>query len=776
MLSIGIPKLEGRLDERFNTVLARIERYAPEFNREMLELAYQFASRIHEGQFRRSGEPFIIHPLEVAFVLAELEMDETTIAAALLHDTIEDGFLEREDGDVTAVTRDDLAQRFGDEVAGLAEGVTKLGAIHITSREERQAENLRKMLLATARDIRVILIKLADRFHNMRTIRYLPEPDQRRIADETMHIFAPIAHRLGVWKIKWELEDLSLRVLEPEVYREIQMKVNRTRAEREEVVSTAIDILQTRLGQIGIQSDIVGRPKHFYSIYLKMKSQDVDFNQILDLEAVRVIVNTVQECYAVLGEVHNRWLPLPNMFTDYIAKPKPNLYQSLHTKVIGPHGQPLEVQIRTWEMHRTAEVGIAAHWRYKEGAVRDVEFERKVAWLRSLLEMQAEAKTETDWLDALKVNLFKDQVFVFTPAGDIIDLPAGSTPIDFAYRIHTDLGAKCAGAKVNGRLVPLTYQFQNGDVAEIIVRANQKPSLDWLNIVGSSHARNKIKAWFRKQNREENIQRGRQALEEECRRVGVPAADILRQEKLLEIANKANLVTVDDLYALIGYGEMTAEGVVHRIREDLPKRSLDELHQLRPPAGARRAAHSGRRLRHRRRALQAVQVLPAHSGRQYRGLRNARQRRHHPPAGLPQPAPHRRGRRRGQAPDEPGMARYRRRTLPGRPGDHRPRPGGADGRHRRHLLGDEDLHPLGEDGRRSEETPRPPHPAGRNLRRQQPAGDHGAHQRAERHHPDPPQTRGIVRISRSSAGIRLCRVVRRKLPIYSIAVARRSLG
>jgi len=303
----------------------------------------------------------------------------------------------------------------------------------------------------------------------------------------------------------------------------------------------------------------------------------VDFNQILDMEAVRVIVNTVQECYAVLGEVHSRWLPLPNMFTDYIAKPKPNLYQSLHTKVIGPHGQPLEVQIRTWEMHRTAEVGIAAHWRYKEGAARDVEFERKVAWLRSLLEMQAEAKSEADWLDALKVNLFKDQVFVFTPAGDIIDLPAGSTPIDFAYRIHTDLGAKCAGAKVNGRLVPLTYQFQNGDVAEIIVRANQKPSLDWLNIVGSNHARNKIKAWFRKQNREENIQRGRQALEEECRRVGVPAADILRQEKLLEIANKANLVSVDDLYALIGYGEMTAEGVVHRIREDLPKRSLDEL-------------------------------------------------------------------------------------------------------------------------------------------------------------------------------------------------------
>lgn len=577
MLSIGIPKLEGRLDERFHTVLTRIERYAPVYNREMLERAYAFASRIHEGQLRQSGEPYIVHPLEVAHVLAELEMDESSIAAALLHDTIEDGMLERDDGEVTPVTRADLAERFGDEVAALVEGVTKLGTIHITSREERQAENLRKMLLATAKDIRVIVIKLADRFHNMRTLRYLPEADQRRIADETMHIFAPIAHRLGIWKLKWELEDLSLRALEPEVYREIQTKVNRTRAEREEVVGTAIRQLQSRLAQIGIEAEVVGRPKHFYSIYLKMRNQDVDFNQILDLEAVRVIVNTVQECYAALGEVHSLWLPLPNMFTDYIAKPKPNLYQSLHTKVIGPHGQPLEVQIRTWDMHRTAEVGIAAHWRYKEGGGRDVEFERKVAWLRSLLEMQAEAKSEADWLDALKVNLFKDQVFVFTPAGDIIDLPAGATPIDFAYRIHTDLGAKCAGAKVNGRLVPLTYQFQNGDVAEIIVRANQKPSLDWLNIVASSHARNKIKAWFRKQNRDENIQRGRQALEEECRRLGVPAADILRQEKLLEIANKANLVTVDDLYALIGYGELTAEGVVHRIREDLPKRSMDEL-------------------------------------------------------------------------------------------------------------------------------------------------------------------------------------------------------
>ncbi|HEX2948669.1 MAG TPA: bifunctional (p)ppGpp synthetase/guanosine-3',5'-bis(diphosphate) 3'-pyrophosphohydrolase, partial [Armatimonadota bacterium] len=423
----------------------------------------------------------------------------------------------------------------------------------------------------------VILIKLADRFHNMRTLKFMPEADQKRIADETMRIFAPIAHRLGVWKIKWELEDLSLRSLEPDIYRDIQAKVNRTRAEREQVIGTAIQQLSERLSQLGIEAEVVGRPKHFCSIYNKIKSQGVDFTQILDLEAIRVIVNNVQACYAVLGEVHSQWLPLPNMFTDYIAKPKPNMYQSLHTKVVGPHGQPLEVQIRTWDMHRTAEVGIAAHWHYKEGGSRDIQFEKKLAWLRGLIDLQSEAKNEVDWLESLKVDLFKDQVFVFTPAGDIIDLTAGSTPIDFAYRIHTDLGARCAGAKVNGRLVPLTYQFSNGDVVEIIVRANQKPSLDWLKFVATHQARNKIKAYFRKADREENVQRGRQALEEECKRLGVHATDLLKLEKLLAIAHKQNLATVDDLYALIGYGEMTAEGVLHRIREDIPRRSLDEL-------------------------------------------------------------------------------------------------------------------------------------------------------------------------------------------------------
>jgi GTP pyrophosphokinase len=577
MLSIGIPKLEGRLDERFATVLARVERYAREMNRALLEGAYAFATQIHEQQFRKSGDPYIIHPLEVAYILSELEVDESTIAAALLHDTIEDGVMLRDNGDITPVTRDDIAHRFGSEVATLVEGVTKLGAIHFHNREVRQAENLRKMLLATARDVRVILIKLADRFHNMRTLKFLKEEDQQRIADETLRIFAPIAHRLGVWKIKWELEDLSLRVLSPDVYREIQTKVNRTRAEREDVIGTAITLLTGRLRDLGIEGDVVGRPKHFYSIYNKMKSQGVDFNQILDLEAIRVLVPTVQACYAALGEVHNMWLPLPNMFTDYIAKPKPNMYQSIHTKVVGPHGQPLEVQIRTYEMHRTAEVGIAAHWHYKEGGNRDVEFEKKLAWIRGLLDLQAEAKSEVDWLESLKVDLYKDQVFVFTPAGDIIDLPAGGTPVDFAYRIHTDLGARCAGAKVNGRLVPLNYQFTNGDVVEIIVRANQKPSLDWLNFTVSHQARSKIKAHFRKADREENILRGKQALDEECKRQAIHAAEVLKLDKLQAVATKMNLPSVDELYALIGWGELSADGVLHRIREDLPKKSLDEL-------------------------------------------------------------------------------------------------------------------------------------------------------------------------------------------------------
>ncbi len=577
MISSGIPRLEGKLEERFATIMSRVERYAPAYDREMLARAYEFAAFIHRDQLRRSKEPYIIHPLEVANILAELEVDESTIAAGFLHDTIEDGKLERADGTVTPVTRADIAERFGNDVATLVEGVTKLGALHFGSREERQAENLRKLLIATARDIRVILIKLADRFHNTRTLMYMDKEVQERIADETLHIYAPIAHRLGVWKIKWELEDSSLRALQPDIYQKIQKLVNRTRAERDEVVSTAIIMINQRLQMEHINGDVVGRPKHFYSIYNKMRTQEINFDQILDLEAVRVIVDTIPECYAVLGEIHNLWLPLRDQFTDYIAMPKPNLYQSLHTKVAGPHGMTLEVQIRTREMHRIAEVGIAAHWRYKEGGSRDVEFEKKLSWVRGLLEYEADAKSGEDWLESLKTDLFKDQVFVFTPAGDIIDLPAGSTPVDFAYRIHTDLGARCAGAKVNGRMVPINFKFSNNDVVEIIVKANQKPSLDWLGFVATHQAKTRIKAYFRKANREDNVIRGRHALEEECKREGVPQSEYLKADKLEKLAVKMNMATGEDVFALIGYGELTAEGVLHRLREDIPRRSIDEL-------------------------------------------------------------------------------------------------------------------------------------------------------------------------------------------------------
>ncbi|HOF88753.1 MAG TPA: bifunctional (p)ppGpp synthetase/guanosine-3',5'-bis(diphosphate) 3'-pyrophosphohydrolase, partial [Armatimonadota bacterium] len=578
MLSVGIPKLEGTLEERFAAVCRRVERYAHGLSPDVLERAFAFALRAHDGQQRKSRESYMVHPVEVAYILAELEMDETSIIAGLLHDVLEDGMiLHPGEAGPSPVTPEDVTEAFGADVTALVQGVTKLRGLHSHTREARQAENLRRMLIATAKDIRVILIKLADRLHNIRTIRHLSEPDQQRIADETLRIFAPIAHRLGIWKIKWELEDLSLRVLDPEAYREIQQKVNRTRSEREEVVSSAIQQLRDALAELGIEAEVVGRPKHFYSIYTKMRAQGVDFRQILDLEAIRVLVETVPACYAALGMVNNLWVPMPGMFTDYIARPKSNHYQSLHLKVIGPGGQPLEVQIRTWEMHRTAEVGIAAHWHYKEGGTQDVAFDDKIAWLRGFLESYVEGRDEGDWLEVAKRDLFKDQVFVFTPAGDIIDLPSGSTPIDFAYRIHTDLGSKCSGARVNGRLVPLSYRFSNGDVVEIIVRANQKPSLDWLNLVASAQARSKIKAYFRKANREDNVTRGRLALEEECKRLGEAPAECLKLEKLQALAQKMNLVSVEDLYAQIGYGDLTAEGVLHRIREDLPRRELDEL-------------------------------------------------------------------------------------------------------------------------------------------------------------------------------------------------------
>jgi len=545
------------------TFLQRVVAYNPEVDRELLLRAYEFAAAAHAGQKRLTGEDYMVHPLGVAGLLAELELDQATLAAALLHDVAED----------TGHSLEELGEQFGQEIASLVEGVTKLRRIHFDSGRERQAENLRRMLLAMAKDLRVILIKLADRLHNMRTLDPLPEDRRRAVAQETLQIFAPIAHRLGIWHYKWELEDLGLRYLKPEEYHQIVPAVARSREERLAVIQRAIAELGPRLRGLGIEAEIEGRPKHFYSIYQKMQRQSVDFDQILDLEAIRVIVNTEPECYTALGVVHSLWLPLPNMFTDYVAKPKSNMYQSLHTKVVGPHGQPMEVQIRTWAMHRRAEYGVAAHWRYKEGGSGDLEAESKLSWLRQLLELQGDLRDPQEWLESLKLDLFKDQVFVFTPKGDVIDLPAGSTPVDFAYRIHTQVGHSCVGAKVNGRMVPLSYVFENGDVAEIITssRRNAGPSLDWLSFVATSQAKSRIKAWYRREQREESVLRGRERLEEECHRLGLEPSEVLHEEAIQGLASKLGYPSVEDLHAGLGYGDVSAETVMRRLRGEAPR-------------------------------------------------------------------------------------------------------------------------------------------------------------------------------------------------------------
>ncbi len=544
-------------------LLERAARYNPEVDRQLLRRAYQFAAEAHRGQKRLTGDDYMSHPLEVAGLLCELEMDEATLAAALLHDVVED----------TGHELEEVQQEFGEEIASLVDGVTKLRRIQFDTSRDRQAENLRRMLLAMAKDLRVILIKLADRLHNMRTLDPLPEERRLEVAQETLQIFAPIAHRLGVWRLKWELEDLALRHLEPEQYQEITHSVARSREEREAIIARASEQLRQRLQEMGIEAEIEGRPKHCYSVYQKMQQQAVDFDQILDLEAIRVIVNTETECYTALGVVHSLWLPLPDMFTDYIAKPKPNMYQSLHTKVIGPHGGPMEVQIRTWAMHRRAEYGVAAHWRYKGEGRGDLETDTKLSWLRQLLDLHSDLRDPHEWLESLKLDLFKDQVFVFTPKGDVIDLPAGSCPVDFAYRIHTEVGHHCVGAKVNGRMVPLNYVFRNGDVVEIITssRPEVRPSLDWLSFVVSSQARSRIKAWYRRAQREESIARGRQRLQEECESLGLHAGELLEENRLAELAARMSYSSADDLYAAVGYGDLAAEPVLRRLRGEAPK-------------------------------------------------------------------------------------------------------------------------------------------------------------------------------------------------------------
>mgnify|MGYP000872154791 CR=1 FL=1 len=541
-----------------------IESYYPNFDRELVERAYIFAEKAHRGQFRNSGEAFIEHPLAVACILADLQLDITSIVAGLLHDVVED----------TDATLEQIEDQFGSRVCFLVAGVTKLGKIAYKTKEDRHAENLRRMFLAMAQDIRVILIKLADRLHNMRTLSHHPPEKQREIAYETLEIFAPVAHRLGIYKIKWEIEDLAFRYLEPEKYYALVEKIAKKRREREDYINLVISKLRKKLDETGIAAEISGRPKNLYSIYRKATEQKKDLSEIYDLLAVRVIVNTVKECYATLGIVHTMWKPIPGRFKDYIAMPKQNMYQSLHTTLIGPLGEPFELQIRTFEMHRTAEYGIAAHWRYKEGGrPTDEEFEKKLSWLRQILDWNREMRDAREFMESLKIDLLSDVVFVFTPQGDVLELPSGSIPVDFAYRIHTEVGNRCIGAKVNGRIVPLDYQLKNGDIVEILTsKQSGGPSRDWLSIVKTSQAKNRIRQWFKKEQKVDNILRGRDLLEKELHRQGFEPAAFFKMEKREDLCQRLGFQTEDDLYAGIGGGSVSPLSVVGKARGELQKK------------------------------------------------------------------------------------------------------------------------------------------------------------------------------------------------------------
>ena len=519
--------------------------------------AFELADKAHEGQLRASGEPYIMHPLAVADILAHLQIDHITLMAALMHDVVED----------TSYSKEDLEEMFGSEVAFLVDGVTKLNQFQYETKEDRQMENYRKMILAMAKDVRVVVIKLADRLHNMRTLKHMRSDKQKRIAKETLEIFAPLAHRLGIFNVKWELEDLSFRYLEPEKYYDLVDQMKQKRQAREDIVNDTMSQLTKALGEAHIKADIKGRPKHFYSIYKKMKKDNRDLSQIYDLLAVRVIVDTIPDCYAVLGIAHSLWKPLPYRFKDYISMPKSNMYQSLHTTVIGTMGQPVEIQIRTWEMHRVSEYGVAAHWRYKEGNKNgDKDFDQKVAWLRQVLEWQ-DTSNPTELVNALKLDVFSGEVFVFTPKGDVVKLPIGSVPLDFAYRVHTDVGHRCVGAKVNGKIVPLDYTLQNGDIVDIITSKTGRPSLDWLNIVGSSESKSKIRNWFKRENKAENIEKGLEALEKEAKRLNYSWKELIGDNRLQQVTKQLKAGTEEEMFAACGYGGIPVSTVLLRLIE-----------------------------------------------------------------------------------------------------------------------------------------------------------------------------------------------------------------
>lgn len=576
-------------------LFAKIEAYLTPEQTAFVRQAYELAAEAHSAQVRKSGEPYIIHPIGVVGILVGLQMDDKTLAAAFLHDVVED----------TDYTLEDIKERFGVVVANLVDGVTKLGKIEYISKEDRQIENYRKMFLAMARDIRVVLIKLADRLHNMRTMKYMPVYKQQSISRETLEIYAPLAHRLGIYTIKWELEDLAFRYMEPEIYYNLVEQVKIKRREREDMINEAMDTLKDAVEKAGIRCEIQGRPKNFYSIHKKMLRDHKELSEIYDLLAIRVLVDTVKDCYGTLGIVHSMWRPIPGRFKDYVAVPKSNMYQSLHTTVLSSAGQPLEIQIRTFEMHRISEYGIAAHWRYKESGgskapCGDKGFDAKLSWLRQLLEWHKDMNDSRDFVNTVKMDIFADEVFVFTPRGDVIDLPVSSVPIDFAYRIHTDVGNRCVGAKVNGRIVPLDYRLKNGDIVEVITsKQSNGPSRDWINIVGSNDTRNKIKNWFKKERREENIVKGREMLEREVKRLGYEPRLMMTPEKLRLVGGKLRIDSDENLLATLGYGGVTLNTVISKLVDvykkeqklDTNKDLAQVLAELKPRKSMAKASH-----------------------------------------------------------------------------------------------------------------------------------------------------------------------------------------
>lgn len=576
-------------------LFTKIEAYLTQEQTAFVRQAYELAADAHSAQVRKSGEPYIIHPIGVVGILVGLQMDDKTLAAAFLHDVVED----------TDYTLEDIKERFGVVVANLVDGVTKLGKIEYISKEDRQIENYRKMFLAMARDIRVVLIKLADRLHNMRTMKYMPVYKQQSISRETLEIYAPLAHRLGIYTIKWELEDLAFRYMEPEIYYNLVEQVKIKRREREDMINEAMDTLKDAVEKAGIRCEIQGRPKNFYSIHKKMLRDHKELSEIYDLLAIRVLVDTVKDCYGTLGIVHSMWRPIPGRFKDYVAVPKSNMYQSLHTTVLSSAGQPLEIQIRTFEMHRISEYGIAAHWRYKESGgskapCGDKGFDAKLSWLRQLLEWHKDMNDSRDFVNTVKMDIFADEVFVFTPRGDVIDLPVSSVPIDFAYRIHTDVGNRCVGAKVNGRIVPLDYRLKNGDIVEVITsKQSNGPSRDWINIVGSNDTRNKIKNWFKKERREENIVKGREMLEREVKRLGYEPRLMMTPEKLRLVGGKLRIDSDENLLATLGYGGVTLNTVISKLVDvykkeqklDTNKDLAQVLAELKPRKSMAKASH-----------------------------------------------------------------------------------------------------------------------------------------------------------------------------------------